>query len=131
MASVSNTRNAVVELRRQRQRVGQLLAMQRRQHIGRGLIALDDRRGGSPSTTPLAAEIFGDQESRIEVGMMDRRRGEAVLAQAIGDGDERLDVFGKMNRGAVGFAVIDRRSVGTPRRVHQDEGDLSLRISRA
>ena len=62
--------------------------------------------------------------------MMDRRRREAARAQAVGDGDEGFDVLGEMHRGAVGFAVIDRRAVGPLRRIHQDD-DLVVADSRA
>ncbi len=113
--------NGVAELRRQRQNFGQGFAVQRRQHVGRGLIALGDRRRRIAFDEARAAEILGDQESGVEVGVMDRGRREAALAQAPGDRDERLDVLGQMHRRAVGFAVIDRRTVGAPRRVHQDD----------
>ena len=95
--------------------------MQRRQHVGRGLIALRDRPRRIAFDHARAAEILGDQESFIEVGVTDGRRREAALAQAVGDGDERLDVLGEMRRRAVGLAVIDRGSVGASRRVHQDD----------
>src|ERR687895_402002 len=45
---------------------------------------------------------------------------EAVRAQAIVDGDERLDILGEMNGRAVRFSGIDRRSIRTARRIHQD-----------
>ena len=69
-------------------------------------------RGGSPSIDAVAAEILGDQKALVEIGVADRGRGEAALAQAVGDGDERLDVFGEMHRGAVG--LCRRRSPGHP-----------------
>ena len=73
--------NGVAELRRQRQNFGQCFAVQRRQHVGRGLITLGDRRGRIAFDKARAAEILGDQESGIEIGVMDRGRREAALAQ--------------------------------------------------
>ena len=72
-------------MRRERQDLGQRLAVQRRQHVGRGLIALGDRLRRIAFDNAVAAEILGDQESCIEVGVMDRGRREAALAQAVGD----------------------------------------------
>ena len=95
--------------------------MQRRQHVGRGLVALGDRLRRIAFDDALGAEILGDQKSRFEVGVADRGRGKAALAQPVCDRDERLDVLGQMHRGAVGFPVIDRRPIRPPRRIHQDD----------
>ena len=87
--------------------------MQLRQHVGRGLIALDDRLRRIAFDDAGAAEILGDQEAGIEIGVADRGRRETARAQAIVDGDERLDVLGEMHGRAVGFSVIDRRAIRT------------------
>ncbi len=117
---------AWVDCKRQQQDVRQRLAMQRRQHVGRGLVALHDRLRRIAFDDTGVAEILGDQETGIEVLVADRRRREAALAQAVGDGDERLDVFGQMHGGAVGFSVIDRRAVRPLRRIHQDGGAVQM-----
>ena len=101
-------------------RFGQGFAMQLRQHVGRRLVALDDRLRRIAFDDAGAAEILGDQETGIEIGVTDRGRRETVRAQAIVDGDERLDVLGEMNGRAVGFSVIDRRAIRPARRIHQD-----------
>ncbi len=91
----------VGELGRQRQNEGQYHAMQRRQHVGSSVITFLDRPRRIAFDKARAAEILGDQESVVEVGVMNDGRREPALAQAAGDGDKRLHVFGQMNHRAV------------------------------
>ena len=94
--------------------------MQLRQHVDRGLVALGDRLRRIALDDCAAAEILGDQETGFDIGVADRGCREATCAQAIIDGDERLDVLGEMNRSAIGFSVVDRRTIRPARRIHQD-----------
>ena len=94
--------------------------MQLRQHVGRRLVALDDRPRRITFDDAGGAKILGDQETGIQIGVADGRRRKALRAQAVVDGDERLDILGEMNGRAVGFSVIDRRPIRTARRIHQD-----------
>ena len=114
-------RDGVVRSARHRQHGGQRLAMQRRQAIGGGLVAFSDRLARHAAEEAGAAEILGDQKAIAQIGVQDRRRGKAALAQAMGDRDKRPDVFGEVHRGAVGAAAIDRWAIGPARRVHQDQ----------
>jgi hypothetical protein len=68
--------------------------MQLRQHVGRRLVPFGDRPRRVAFDDGGAAEILGDQETGIEIGVADRWRREAVRAQAGVDGDERSDVVG-------------------------------------
>ena len=58
---------------RNRQGVGQLLFVQRKQHVDRGLVALLDRRRRVAAHHALVAEVFENQQAVIEIGVMDDR----------------------------------------------------------
>ncbi len=75
--------------------------MQRREQVGCGLIALRDGCGRVAFDKTRDAEIFADQESGIEVGMMDGGRREAARAQAVVDRDPGFDILRQMHRRAV------------------------------
>ena len=115
-------RDLIGDVRHQRQRLGQALPVQRGQEVRGDLVALRERRRRIAFDHADAAEILGDQESGVDVGVVNCRRREAKGAQAVGDGDEWFDVLGQMHGGAVGFAVMDRRAVGPLRGIHQDDG---------
>jgi len=66
--------------------------MQRGEHVGRGLIALGDRGRRIALDDGRVAEILGDQESGLEIGVVNGGRGEATRAQAVGDSNERPDI---------------------------------------
>src|SRR5215472_9482475 len=68
-------RNAIVQLRRDWQRVGQLLLMQREQHVDRDLIALLDRRWWLAADHTLVAEVLDDQKSLLEIRLINAGRG--------------------------------------------------------
>ena len=123
---VVERRHRVVEMRCERQHIGQRLPMECSQHVHRGLIAIGDRFGRIAGDESLAAEILGDKETFIEIGVVNRGCGIAALAQSAGDGDKRPDIFGEVHSLAVGFSVIERRSVGATRRIHQDGGLVVL-----
>src|SRR5579872_655343 len=104
--------------------------MQDREHVDRGFVTLADRAWRVAFDKSLAAEILDDEESRIKIRVINRGRRERALAQTVGDGDEWLDVFGQMYRSAIGFAVINRRTIRAPRRVHQNDGSLASKQPR-
>ena len=114
------TRQRVSDARLDRQHVGQRRAMQRRQQIGRHLVARLDRRRRLAVDDQFAAEVFEHQQAGLAVGGENRRRGKAAHAQGLRHGDERRDAFGEMRDRAVGLAVAHRRSVRPLRRIHQD-----------
>ena len=87
------------------QGVGQPLLVQRKQHVDRGLVALLDRRRRIAAHHALLAEILEDQESLIQISVMDDRCGESVLPQAVRHRHERHDIVGKMRDRAVGLAA--------------------------
>ena len=113
-------RQRVDDMRRDRDRARQLLAVQRDQHIDRRRIALLDRRRRIAGDHGLGAEVFDDEQAVGELGLVDLRGGEAELAQPVRHADERHDVLGEMGDRAVGLAVAHRRAVRPARRVHQD-----------
>ena len=67
-------RNRIGDLRRQWQSIGKRVAMQDGERIGGSLIAFGDRTRRLTLDKNFAAEILGDQEARIEVGVMDGGR---------------------------------------------------------
>ena len=102
------------------QGVGQPLLVQRKQHVDRGLVALLDRRRRIAAHHALLAEILEDQESVIQISVMDDRCRESVLPQAVRHRHERHDTVGKMRDRAVGLAAAHRGAVSPARHVHQD-----------
>ena len=113
-------RNAVFDMGRDGQGVGQPLLVQRKQHVDRGLVALLDRRRRIAAHHALLAEVLEDQQSVIEISVMDDGRREAVLPQAVRHRHERHDTVGKMRDRAIGLAAAHRRAVRPARHVHQD-----------
>ena len=75
--------------------------MQRREQVGCGLITLRDGCGWVAFDKTLDAEILGDQESGVEVGVMDGWRREAARAQGVVDRDPGFDILRQMHRRAV------------------------------
>jgi hypothetical protein len=112
--------NAVLDMRRDRQRVGKLQRVQRKQCIDRGLVALLDRGRRLAAHHALVAQVLDDQETLVEIGVVDDRGREAALAQPVRDRCERHDVVGKMRDRAVGLPVPHRRAIGPAWRVHQN-----------
>ena len=112
--------NAVFDMGRDGQGVGQSLLVQRKQHVNRGLVALLDRRGRVAAHHALVAEVFEDQQALIEIGVMDDGRREAVLPQTVRHRHEGHDTVGQMRDRAIGLAATYRRAVGPARHVHQD-----------
>ena len=120
-------RNAIIELRCDRQRVGQLLRMKRKEHVDRGLVALDDRRRRIAAHHARVAEVFEDQETVLEVGVMDGGRRQAQSLQSIRHRHERHDSLGEMRDGAIGLVAPHRRAVGPARRIHQQHALIAER----
>ena len=82
-------RQRVHDMRRDRYRVGQLLAVQRDQHVDRRRIALLDRRRRIAGHHRFGAEVLDDQQAVGQLGLVDLRRREAALAQPVRHRDER------------------------------------------
>jgi hypothetical protein len=57
--------------------------VQREQEVDCGLVALLDRRRWLAADYALVAEVFDDQESLLEIGLIHRGRREAALPQPI------------------------------------------------
>ena len=84
-------RQAVLDMRRHGQHVRQAQLVQCQQHVDGALITLPDRRRWLAADHPLIAEILNNQETLIEIGVIDLRRREAMLPQAICHRHERTD----------------------------------------
>src|SRR5579872_6380447 len=95
--------------------------MQLREQIDPGLVTFGNRAWRVSLDKTFTAEILDDEESRIKIGMTNGGRREGALAQTVGDGNKWLYVFGEMHRGAVGLSIIDGRTIGAARRVHQND----------
>ena len=65
------------------------------------------------------AEVFEQQQPRVEIARDDPRRRQTDTAQMPRDRNERAHVLGQMRDAAVGQAAADRRAVGLARRIHQ------------
>ena len=122
-------RDAVIDMRRDRQHVGQMLRVQRQQHVDRGLVAVLDRvAGGSPATTRSSPRSSMMQQALLEIGVHRSRAPRSRAARSpFAMRDERHDALGEMRDRAVGLAVAHRRAVGAARRVHQDHVLLAER----
>jgi hypothetical protein len=81
-------------MRRQRQHVWRVLAMQVGQEVGRGLIARQNWTRRVALDHAFLAEILGDQKTLVEIGVVDFGRREAAVAQRAGDRNEGPDVLG-------------------------------------
>ena len=113
-------RNAIVEARRDRQHLGQLLLVQGEQHVDSRLVALLDRDGRIAAYDRLVAEVFNDEQPGSQIGLIHGGRGESVLPQSLRHGNKRYHVIGETRDLAIGLAIAHRRAVETARRVHQN-----------
>ncbi len=114
-------------MRSDRQCIGQLPFMQRKQDVDRGLVPLGDRRRRIAGDEPLFAEVFDDQKSLLEIGLVHGGRGEAVLPQPIRHRHERHDIIGEVRDRAIRLVAAHRRAVRAAWEIHQQHALIPKR----
>ena len=101
--------------------------MQRKQDVDRNLIPLSDRCRRIAGDESLFAEVFDDQKSLAEIGLVDGGRGEAVLPQPIRHPHERYDIVGEVRDRAVWLVAAHRWAVRPGWRTHQQHALVAER----